>query len=308
MQRLDRRAFDESRARSARPARARAAAAAPGAPVRSSAVMRPRKPTRRRPMPWWGYGHCECFLVAPSREPASRESIATIVWRMAHGRQRWAWKKMRPLMRAPAISSVRRPTRGWASARISPAPRSTSRPISRTSWRCSTPRTCSDVTLIGHSYGGMVATGVADRAPTASPARLSRRVRAEGRQSLFDLVRRTPRPRCARARRRTRRLAPAAQSHAARTAPEDPAWAVPRRRPQPIKTFEQKISLQSKDIPAASLHLCKKERPGRRVPPVRRHAESEAGWTSDEIDASHDPHITLPDVLMELLTEIMASK
>jgi hypothetical protein len=37
-------------------------------------------------------------------------------------------------------------------------------------------------------------------------------------------------------------------------------------------------------------------------------ARSEPGWSYHEIDASHNPHITCPDVLMALLTQIMASR
>jgi hypothetical protein len=35
-------------------------------------------------------------------------------------------------------------------------------------------------------------------------------------------------------------------------------------------------------------------------------ARSEAAWKYYEIDASHNPHITCPDMLMALLTKIMA--
>ena len=37
-------------------------------------------------------------------------------------------------------------------------------------------------------------------------------------------------------------------------------------------------------------------------------AKSEAGWKYYEIDASHNPHITCPDALMKLLTDIMNGK
>ena len=135
-----------------------------------------------------------------------------------------------------------------------------------------------DVTLLGHSYGGMVATGVADKAAD----RIARVVYIDAfapkdGQSLFDLV------------------GPKAEAHMRAgadkdgdgwklplnpmppdTAPEDLAWAVPRRRPQPIKTFEQKIKLTRTTSPAAPLHLREEERPGRRLPPVRRPRQERA--------------------------------
>jgi hypothetical protein len=92
------------------------------------------------------------------------------------------------------------------------------------------------------------------------------------------------------------------------TAPEDAAWAVPRRRPQPIKTFEQKIALQSRYAPPRYYIYAKKNGPGDVFRQFGDRAKSEAGWKYYEIDASHNPHITCPDVLMALLTEIMASQ
>ena len=35
-------------------------------------------------------------------------------------------------------------------------------------------------------------------------------------------------------------------------------------------------------------------------------ARSEPGWTCHEIDASHNPHITCPELLMAILTQIIA--
>ena len=47
------------------------------------------------------------------------------------------------------------------------------------------------------------------------------------------------------------------------TAPEDVAWAMPRRRPQPIKTFEQKIALASREPPLPRHYIyAKKNGPG----------------------------------------------
>jgi pimeloyl-ACP methyl ester carboxylesterase len=167
-----------------------------------------------------------------------------------------------------------------------------------------------DVTLLGHSYGGMVVTGVADKAR----ARLKRVVYIDAfapkdGQSLFDLV------------------GPKAEANmrggAAKdgdgwklplnpmppdTSPEDAAWAVSRRRPQPIKTFEQKIKLESKEAPPPRHYIyAKKNGPGDVFRQFGERAKSEAGWTYYEIDTSHNPHITCPDVLMSLLAKIMTT-
>jgi len=93
------------------------------------------------------------------------------------------------------------------------------------------------------------------------------------------------------------------------TAPEDVAWASPRRRPQPIKTFEQRIKLESTEAPPPRHFIyAKRNMPGDAFRQFADRARSEAGWTCDEMDASHNPHITCPQELMALLTRIMASK
>jgi hypothetical protein len=37
-----------------------------------------------------------------------------------------------------------------------------------------------------------------------------------------------------------------------------------------------------------------------------RRARSEPGWNYHELDASHNPHITMPEVLAQVLEEIAA--
>ena len=167
-----------------------------------------------------------------------------------------------------------------------------------------------EVTLLGHSYGGMVSTGVADKAPgrIARVVYIDAFAPKEG-QSLFDL------------------LGPKGEGHMragaakdgdgwklpinpmpADTSPEDVAWASPRRRPQPIKTFEQKIRLESTGpTPPRHYIYAKKSGPGDVFRQFGERAKSEPGWKYWEIDASHNPHITCPDVLMALLGKIMAS-
>ena len=83
---------------------------------------------------------------------------------------------------------------------------------------------------------------------------------------------------------------------------------VPRRRPQPIRTFEQKIRLTRATTLPRHYIYARKNAPGDVFRQFADRAKSEAGWTLHEIDASHNPHITCPDVLMKLLTRIMAGK
>ncbi|HTE36145.1 MAG TPA: alpha/beta hydrolase [Reyranella sp.] len=236
--------------------------------------------------------------------------MATIV--LAHGAwsAAWAWKKMRPLMRA-AGHDFFSPTYTGLGERDHLA-----RPEIDLSTHIQDVLSVlefedlKDVTLLGHSYGGMVATGVADQAAD----RIARVVYIDAfapkdGQSLFDLV----------GPKAEGNMRAGAQKDGdgwklplnpmpPDTAPEDAAWAVPRRRPQPIKTFEQKITLQSPYAPPRHYIYAKKNGPGDVFRQFGDRARSEAGWNYYEIDASHSPHITCPGALMALLTEIMASK
>jgi pimeloyl-ACP methyl ester carboxylesterase len=235
--------------------------------------------------------------------------MATVV--LAHGAwsAAWAWKKMRPLLRA-AGHEFFSPTYTGLGERAHLA-----RPEIDLSTHVQDVQAVlevedlTDVTLLGHSYGGMVATGVADRAA----GRIARVVYLDAfapkdGQSLFDL------------------LGPKGEAHMRAgatkdgdgwklplnpmppdTSPEDSAWAVPKRRPQPIKTFEDKIKLTSGKFPPRHYIYAKTAGPGDVFRQFAERAKSEAGWKYWEIDASHNPHITCPDVLMKLLIQIMAS-
>ncbi len=234
--------------------------------------------------------------------------MASIV--LAHGAwsAAWAWKKMRPLFRA-AGHDFFSPTYTGLGERAHLA-----RPEVDLSTHIEDVlavlefENLTDVTLLGHSYGGMVATGVADKAR----GRIARIVYIDAfapndGQSLFDLV--GPKA------EGNMRAGATKEGDGWRlpinpmppdTAPEDVAWASPRRRPQPIRTFEQKLKLESKEPPPPRHYIyATRNGPGDVFRQFSTRAKSEAGWKSYELDCSHNPHITCPDALMALLTRIM---
>ena len=91
------------------------------------------------------------------------------------------------------------------------------------------------------------------------------------------------------------------------TSPDDLAWAMPRRRPQPIKTFEHKLRLQSKEPPPPRHYIyAKRAGPGDVFRQFAERAQREKGWRYFEIDSSHNPHITAPQALLALLEKIAA--
>jgi pimeloyl-ACP methyl ester carboxylesterase len=160
-----------------------------------------------------------------------------------------------------------------------------------------------DVNLLGHSYGGMVATGVADRARPRIKQLiyLDAFVPNDG-ESLLDLV-----PPDLQAQRAPAgagwRIPP--RPMPADTPAEDRAWAEPRRLPQPAKTFAQKLTLQNGPLTLPRHYIyCTRHAPDDRFRPFYERAKRE-GWGIFEIDSGHCPQVTCCDALADLLARIV---
>jgi len=157
------------------------------------------------------------------------------------------------------------------------------------------------INLIGHSYGGMVATGVADRARE----RIAKLIYIDAfapndGDSVIDLL-----PAAARAQRKPSPdgfIAPVPMPPD--TAPEDRAWGEPLRRPQPAKTFEQKLKLHGGPLMLPRHYIyCTRNASDDRFRQFLERAKRE-NWGVSEIDSSHNPHITCPEALADLLGRI----
>ena len=169
----------------------------------------------------------------------------------------WAWKKVRPLLRA-AGHEIFTPTYTGLGERAHQVARSINLETHigdvLAVLDCEDLR---DVVLVGHSYGGMVATGVADRAAEriAKLVYLDAFVPENG-QSVFDMLpaqERTRRQEAARAEGDGWLLPP--NPPPSDTSAEDIAWITPRRRWQPIGTFAQPLVLKKQHQAAAYLYL-----------------------------------------------------
>jgi pimeloyl-ACP methyl ester carboxylesterase len=156
------------------------------------------------------------------------------------------------------------------------------------------------IVLVGHSYGGMVATGVADRVPErlAHLVYLDAFVPEDG-QSLDDLTNSTPGEPIEGWLRPPRPAAPD-------TSPEDLAWAASRRRHQPSRCFMQKLRLSqaTPPVPRTYIHCTKKQGHDNFTQFAERFGKDPA-WRFQTVETSHSPNITAPELLAAALLDIV---
>ncbi|MFT7648973.1 MAG: pimeloyl-ACP methyl ester carboxylesterase [Candidatus Poriferisodalaceae bacterium] len=165
-----------------------------------------------------------------------------------------------------------------------------------------------DVTLLAHSYGGMVGTGVLDRARSRvkSIIYLDAFVPGDGdsAMSLFGPEGSAEMQR--RADEEGDGWKVTANPTPPDTDPIDIEWTLPRRMPQPIKTFSQPLVFTAPlpDVPHSYIY-CLKSGPGDAFRPFALRAASDVRWNYREIDASHNPHVTVPDELCAMLVDLI---
>ncbi len=226
--------------------------------------------------------------------------MATFV--VAHGAWSagWVWKKMRPLMRARGHELFTPTYTGVGERRHLASPDIDLETHIADILGVLEFENLAGVNLIGHSYGGMVATGVADRVRERIVQLIYLDAFApDDGDSLFDLL-----PATARAERKPEGWQIPPRPMPPDTPDEDLAWCAPRRVPQPAKTFVQKLKLHNGPLTLPRHYIrCARVTPDDRFRRFYDRAKVE-GWGAYEIDLSHNPHVTCPDVLMDLLDRI----
>lgn len=163
-----------------------------------------------------------------------------------------------------------------------------------------------DFVLIGHSYGGMVATGVADRArdKVKQLVYIDAFVPTDG-QSLHDLNE-VARPHMQAAAKGGDGWRVPPNPTPPDTSPEDVAWLSERRVHMPIKCFEQQLKLSALLALPRSYIYATRTTPADTFGPFAKMAKNDPAWRYHEIDASHSPNVTAPQALMALLEKIAA--
>jgi pimeloyl-ACP methyl ester carboxylesterase len=218
----------------------------------------------------------------------------------------WSWKKMHPLMQAAGFRLVTPTYTGLGERAHLANPSIDLETHIEDVLNVIKYEDLDDIVLLGHSYGGMVATAVADRARdrVAQLIYLDAFVPRDG-QSLFDLNEAGRQP-----------MREAATSGDGWRAPPNPTpsdtsaadleWLTPRRVHMPIKCFETKLRLRNGEptMPRSYIYATRTT-PADTFGQFARRAKSEPGWRYFEIDASHSPGVTAPEALTALLGRIV---
>ena len=221
----------------------------------------------------------------------------------------WTWKKMHPLMAAAGHRLVTPSYTGLGEREHLANPSIDLETHIQDILNVIKYEDLRDIVLIGHSYGGMVATGVADRARDriVQLVYLDAFVPNAG-QCLLDYLNETERQRMLQLAKSGDGWRVPPNPTPPDTPPADVGWLTPRRVDMPIKCFESLLKLHGGELTLPRSYIY-----ATRVSPVdafgqfAARTKSEAGWRYYEIDASHSPHVTAPEVLMALLGKIVSN-
>lgn len=159
-----------------------------------------------------------------------------------------------------------------------------------------------DIILVGHSYGGMVITGVSDRVPERIKqlVYLDAMVPRDG-DSLQTLI--------------------GKRGEWLKTMTKDdfivPPWVKPDQKPpkdlpQPLKTFTEPLALKNeaaRKIPATYILTVEQGKETNQddfYPQSERAKEN--GWTILQLTADHNPQWSAPQALVEMLDGIVRAK
>jgi pimeloyl-ACP methyl ester carboxylesterase len=154
-----------------------------------------------------------------------------------------------------------------------------------------------EVILVGHSYGGMVITGVAEQSERVGQLIYLDAIVPEDGESIFSLIRGLETD-FKRSVNKEGLVPPWSPEHFGITDPRDIAWVKPRLTPMPLLTHAEKLhapAMMAKKLPRSFIH-CRQFGLGGFGEKIRRE-----GGQVFALDTGHDAMITRPQALAEIL-------
>ena len=166
-----------------------------------------------------------------------------------------------------------------------------------------------DVILVGHSYGGMVVTGVADRVPDRIQhiVYLDALIPEDGDTAFTVIPPDLADSRRTAAREQGRGVALPVPGPNAFPIPDGPAkdWFMRRLRPHPVGAYDSPVRLTR---PAGAgrpvTYVAYTDPPLASIEPSRHRARAKAGWRYLELAVPHDVEVPMPETVVELLAGI----
>jgi pimeloyl-ACP methyl ester carboxylesterase len=159
------------------------------------------------------------------------------------------------------------------------------------------------VILVGHSYGGMVVTGAADRMPEriAHLVYLDAFVPQNGK-CLLDYVVPERAARMKEEGERTGMVTPPPMSLWGLTRPEHLAFAGPREVPQPYATLSQRIRLVNQARIPRTFIYCSSPATGS-FDSFAAQYRNDPAWRFHELKTGHDAMLLMPEAVTQILLE-----
>jgi pimeloyl-ACP methyl ester carboxylesterase len=241
---------------------------------------------------------------------ANEETIMAATFLVCHGAWSagWAWKKMHPLMTAAGHRLVTPSYTGLGERAHLANPSIDLETHIQDILNVIKYEDLRDIVLIGHSYGGMIATGVADRARDRIKQLiyLDAFVPQQG-ECLLDFLSGFERQRMLQLAKSGDGWRVPPNPTPPDTPPADVEWLTPRRVNMPIRCFESPLKLHGGELTLPRSYIyATRAAPADAFGPFAARARSDSNWRYQEIDASHSPHVTAPEALMELLEKVVA--
>ncbi|MDR5758914.1 alpha/beta hydrolase [Caballeronia sp. LZ035] len=172
----------------------------------------------------------------------------------------------------------------------------------------------SDVVLVGHSYGGLVASGVADRMPHALRSLIFLdSLLVENGQAAFDVLPASVvEERMESVRASGQSLGMPVNGLKGTGIPDDhpcAAWVRRRLTPHPLSTYTTPLRLDhplGNGLPCTYVHCANPSYDT--LANVRERARSRSGWQWESIDTGHDAMVLAPELLADLLERLAVAK